>query len=268
MRVVFFALLLARALAFTCDHSAYKELNLEQGAANLIHTTRILYPTTPGSYSVLTWFHGFMLTLQTYDQILCEAAKSHIVICLQMKERLLSEGLDADAKLIKPYLYDDAKGILPRIGSSSILPGYSYTQVALGGHSRGGGVIAYAYSHGIVADGDFSSVAFVDPVVLQDKDVSKSVSLTKTKVRTLFFNDPQSLCVTKGWPQFGDKFAGCSDLKVTNATECKHMDVLSSWGSILPICHGDANEIATCMALARNVIAAAVSDMSPASLVV
>jgi len=232
---------------------------LEQGVYNLIHTTRILYPKTPGSYPVLTFLHGFMLTLATYDQILCDAAKSNIVILLQMKERLLNEGLEQDAKLLIPYLHDKTKGILPRIGSSEVLPGYSYIKghVGIGGHSRGGGVVAYAYSHKIIDDDDFSGVAFIDPVVLKEDDVPNPVSLQKTKVRALYFNDPQSLCVVHGWPSFGDKFVSCKDIRVNDGAPagCKHMDVVSSWGKILPICHSNNTQV--CMAKARSCIAAA-----------
>merc|ERR1712205_87784 len=113
------------------------------------------------------------------------------------------------------------------------------SNIGIGGHSRGGGVIAYAYSNNIVKDGDFSGVAFIDPVILQLSDVPNIVSLQKTKVRTLYFNDPQSICVTHGWPSFGGKFDSSKDIQVTDAASagCKHMDVLSSWGSLLPLCH-------------------------------
>merc|ERR1711924_212177 len=105
--------------------------------------------------------------------------------------------------------------------------------------------------------GDFSGIAFIDPVVLSDKDIPNAVNLKKTKVRTLFFNDPKSICVTQGWPQFGDKFAGCADLQIKNASECKHMDVLSSWGKLQPLCISNTKKQDACKVLARNDIAAA-----------
>lgn len=245
------------AVAFTCDHDAYLERNLPQDEYNLIHTTRILYPKAKGSYPVFVWLHGFDLTVQSYDKILCDAAKSNIVIAFQMKFRLVAEGLEDDAKLIKPYLHDETKGILPRIGSSKILPGYAYTDVGIGGHSRGGGVIAYGYSHSILKDGDFHGVAFIDPVIRDDPDVPNSVNLQKTIVRVLYFNDAKSVCVTRGWPDFGSKFSSSADLKVTNATSsgCKHMDVVSSWGSLLPICNSGNDDL--CQEFARKNIAAA-----------
>jgi len=88
-----------------------------------------------------------------------------------MKFRAVSEGLEEDAQSITPYLYDTTQGILPRIGTK-ILSGYSYTNVGFAGHSRGGGVLAHAFTSNILADGDYSAVAFIDPVVANPaKDV-------------------------------------------------------------------------------------------------
>jgi len=154
-----------------------------------------------------------------------------------MKFRAIKEGLEEDAQSITPYLYDSNKGILPRIGTK-ILSGYSYSNVGFAGHSRGGGVLAHAFTSNILADGDYSAVAFIDPVIMhKDKDLPNSIKLQKTKVRALYFNDPQSICVTHGWADaIGDKI-DAADIAVTNSSECKHMDVCSSWVSIIPLCH-------------------------------
>jgi pimeloyl-ACP methyl ester carboxylesterase len=245
MRAVVLACLTALA-------SGHEVLNLDKDTANLVHTTRILYPQAPGAYPVLTFLHGFALDIETYDQILKDAAESCIVILFQMKFRALNEGLDEDAALLDPYLHDPTQGILPRIGSS-ILSGYSVTSVGLGGHSRGGGVLAYALSHGLVQDGDYSAVVLIDPVVMKlDTDVAEAVALERTKLRVTFYNDDKSMCVTNGWPDFGGKFSA-TDLDVLEESQCKHMDVCSSWGSILPLCHSFNG--ADCKAKARALIA-------------
>jgi len=212
-------------------------MNLNKGKNNLIHDTRILHPNAAGSYPVLTFLHGFALDIEVYDGILCDAAEDNIVILFQMKFRALNEGLDEDAKSITPYLHDADQGILPRIGNE-ILSGFSYTHVGLGGHSRGGGVLAHAYSGKILDDGDYSSVTFIDPVVMNAQtDLPNAIRLTKTKVRTLYFNDPKSICVTHGWPDTISNSIDAKDIHVEDAPECKHMDVVTSWGSILPLCH-------------------------------
>jgi len=243
------AVMLASLITMAAGH---KVLNLNQLTANLVHTTRILYPEAPGAYPVLTFLHGFALDIDAYDQILKDAADSCIVILFQMKFRALNEGLDEDAALLEPYLHDPTKGILPRIGSS-VLSGYSVTSVGLGGHSRGGGVLSYALSHGLVKDGDYSAVVLIDPVVMHvDTDVAEDVALEVTKLRVSFFDDDESICVTNGWPDFGGKFAA-KDFQVVNAPECKHMDVCSSWGGILPLCHSSNG--AACKAKARALLA-------------
>merc|ERR1719492_421278 len=175
--------LLTAVFGYSCDRSAYKVLTLDQTTYSLVHSTRILYPASNGSYPVFTWLHGWQLEGANYDEILCDAAQSNIVICMQMDRNFLGEQLDVDAKLLMPYLHDPHKGILPKIGSSAVLPGYSYTYIGLGGHSRGGGVIAYAYSHGIIADADFGAVVFVDAVTVRKSDVPNRVKLNQTVVR-------------------------------------------------------------------------------------
>jgi hypothetical protein len=211
-------------------------INLNQAVANLVHTTRILYPKAAGSYPVLTFLHGFALDVESYDEILCGVAEDNIVILFQMKFRAVQEGLEEDAQSIAPYLYDADKGILPRIGTK-ILSGYSYTHIGFAGHSRGGGVLAHAFTSNILSDGDYSAVAFIDPVVMHpDKDLPNSIKLRSTKVRALYFNDPESICVTHGWPDaIGDK-VDAVDIAVSNSSECKHMDVCSSWVSAVPMC--------------------------------
>jgi len=255
---------LATVYAYPCDHDAYKELSLDKLDHGLVHSTRMLYPVAPGSYPVLTWLHGWQLEGASYDEILCDSAKSNIIICPQMDRNFAGEQLDKDSKLLMPYLYDTEKGILTKISSSKILPGYGYTHVGLGGHSRGGGVIAYAYSHGIVSDASFSSLIFVDPVTASNSDVPNTVTLNRTKVRSMYFNDAKSSCVVNGWPQFGDKFV-CRDLKVTNAgpAGCQHMDVVSGPISWLPICHSNSTIEEMCKGLARHEIASA--GFGPAS---
>lgn len=247
-----------RAFALFCGFaaSAHKTLNLNQDVANLIHTTRILYPSAPGSYPVLTFLHGFALDISVYDKILSDASEKAIVILFQMKFRAIDEGLDEDANLLVPYLYDSEKGILPRIGDS-ILKGYTATDVSFGGHSRGGGVLSYAYTHGLLKDGDYESVVLIDPVVMYPKtDVPNVASLRKTKMRVAYFNDDESTCVTNGWPDTISAKFNVKDIKVVSAPECKHMDVCSSWGGILPLCHSSNGD--ECKARARDLIADAV----------
>lgn len=225
-------------------------LNLNQDIANLVHTTRVLFPKAAGSYPVLTFLHGFALDVESYDDLLCGVAQDNIVILFQMKFRAVEEGLEEDAQSITPYLYDADQGILPRIGTK-ILSGYSYTYVGFAGHSRGGGVLAHAFTSNILTDGDYSAVVFIDPVVMHpDKDVPNSIKLQTTKVRALYFNDPESICVTHGWLDFGDKFDAV-DIAVSNSSECKHMDVCSSWVTALPLCHSrhaaDCREMAVAL---------------------
>jgi len=254
--MVFAAKLLAVSVAFA-PCMAHETLSLKQGADNLIHNTRILYPSIPGDYPVFTFLHGFALDVETYDQILKDVAEHSIVILFQMKFRVVTEGIDEDAGLLQPYLHDADQGILPRIGDS-ILAGYSYSSVALGGHSRGGGVLAYAYSHGIVKDGDYSALVLIDPVVAHpDTDVPSVALLDKTKLRVIYFNDADSSCVTNGWPDAISAAFSATDVQVISAPECKHMDVCSSWGGVLPLCHsGNADE---CKQQARDLIADATS---------
>jgi hypothetical protein len=230
----------------------HEVLNLEKSKENLVHTTRILYPETAGNYPVLTFLHGFALDIDVYDKILADAAENAIVILFQMKFRAIGEALDQDAALLDPYLHDSEQGILPRIGKS-VLPGYSVSSVGLAGHSRGGGVLSYALSHDMLPDGDYSSITLIDPVVNHpDTDVLNAVSLKRTKLRVIYFNDGESMCVTNGWPDFAEKLAA-DDLNVVSAPECKHMDVCSSWGSILPLCHSLNG--AECKAQARSLLA-------------
>jgi len=239
--------------------AAFVEVNLDQNSDNLIHTTRILHPDQPGSYPVLTFLHGFALNVNAYDNILNETAEDNIVILFQMKFRAIKEGADEDAASLKPYLNDADKGILPRIGSS-IMEGYSTTgSISLAGHSRGGGVISYGYSNGIFKDGEFASVALIDPVVMHpDVDVPQVAHLSVTKMRTVYYNDAASICVTHGWPDaIGEKF-DVKDIKVSTSPDCKHLDVCSGGiASISPLCkssNGDA-----CQAEARALIADALS---------
>jgi len=249
--------LLTAAFGYSCDHSTYKELTLGKTHYNLVHDTRILYPSSTGSYPVFTWLHGWQLEGANYDEILCDAAKGNIIICMQMDRNFVGEQLDVDAKLLMAYLHDPHTGILPKISSSAILPGYSYTHVGLGGHSRGGGVIAYAYSHGIIVDADFSAVVFVDAVTALKSDVPNVVRLNKTMVHAIYFNDAHSSCVVNGWPQFGDKF-DCKDIKVTDAgpAGCQHMDVVSGVASWLPVCRSWNSSIKEmCKAKVRQEIA-------------
>lgn len=234
MRVLSFLCSLATAAA--CSRST-RVATFQQGHDNLIHNTRILYPKAAGAYPSLVFLHGFALDLEVYDKILCDSAENNIVILFQMKMHMIGEALGPDAELLMPYLYDSEKGIMPRIGTT-FLPGFSYTRVGLGGHSRGGGVLAYAWSHGILKDGNFTSVTFIDPVVADpDRDVPNAIHLRHTKVRTLYFNDPQSICVTHGWPDAIGAKITANDIDVIDASECKHMDPCSSWGSLLPMCH-------------------------------
>jgi len=232
---------------------AYETLYLKQNDANLIHNTRILYPSAPGAYPALVFLHGFALDVQTYDEILKDAAEDSIVILFQMKFRALNSALDEDANLLEPYLHDSEKGILPRIGDS-IMQGYSTTHIGLAGHSRGGGVLSYAFTHGIVKDGDYSALVLIDPVVNNpDSDVPAVVTLEKTMVRATYFNDDASVCVTHGWPDaIGAKF-DVKDIDVVVADKCKHMDVCSSWGGILPLCHSSNGD--QCKDIARALIA-------------
>merc|ERR1711862_593597 len=162
---------------------------------------------------------------------------------------------DEDAASLKPYLNDADKGILPRIGNS-IMQGYSMTgSISLGGHSRGGGVLSYAYTNGIVNDGEFHSVTLIDPVVMHlDADVPQIAHLSSTKLRVTYYNDAESTCVTNGWPDtIGAKF-DAKDVNIISSPECKHMDVCSGGsGGIVPLCkssNGDA-----CKAKARALIA-------------
>lgn len=229
--------IVAKASAACGLFSSVDSLNMPALTSNLVHTTRVLYPKAAGSYPVLTFLHGFALDVESYDDILCGVATENIVILFQMEFRAVKEGLEEDAQSLTPYLYDADKGILPRIGTQ-ILSGYSYTKVGLAGHSRGGGVLAHAFTANILADGDFSAVAFLDPVIMHpDKDVPNSIKLEKTKVRALYFNDPQSICVTHGWADAIGEKIDARDIAVTNSSECKHMDVCSSWVTLLPLCH-------------------------------
>jgi len=237
MRVVSFLSSLAAATACSKDVSISTfQMGDEYGGDGLIHNTRVLSPKVAGDYPTLIFFHGFALDVEVYDAILCDSAETNIVILPQMAMHPTGECLDADAELIMPYLYDETQGILARMGT--LMPGFSYSRVGLGGHSRGGGVLSYAWSHGLLKDGDFSSVTFIDPVIANpDKDVPNAIMLTKTKVRTLYFNDPQSICVTHGWPDAIGAKISATDIEVVDAPECKHMDVCSSWGAFLPMCH-------------------------------
>jgi len=234
MRVLSFLASLASAAA--CSRST-KIDTFNQGVDNLIHNTRILYPKAVGDYPVLVFLHGFALDIEVYDAILCDSAETNIVILFQMEFNVIGEKLGPDAELIMPYLYDPTQGILPRLGTQ-FLPGYSYSRIGISGHSRGGGVLSYGFSHGILKDGDFTSVTFIDPVVSDpENDVPTARHFRHTKIRTLYFNDPDSICVTHGWPDaIGEKLTA-DDIVVNSAPECKHMDVCSSWGAILPMCH-------------------------------
>lgn len=224
------------ASAAACSRTTTVE-NFKQGADNLIHNTRILHPKAAGNYPVLVFLHGFALDIEVYDAILCDSAETNIVILFQMKFNVIGEKLGPDAELIMPYLYDPTQGIMPRIGTT-FLPGFSYSRVGIAGHSRGGGVLAYGYSHAILKDGDFTSVTFIDPVVGNpDEDVPTAQHFWHTKMRTLYFNDPKSICVTHGWPDAIGAKLTADDMVVNSAPECKHMDVCSSWGAILPMCH-------------------------------
>lgn len=249
---------LTAAFGYSCDHNAYKVLTLSKTTDSLIHSTRILYPANAGSYPVFIWLHGWQLEGANYDEILCDAAKSSIIICMQMDPNFVGEQLNVDAELLLPYLHDPRKGILPKIGSSAILHRYSYTYIGLGGHSRGGGVIAYAYSHGIIVDADFSAVVFVDAVTALKSDVPNVVRLNKTIVRAMYFNDAHSSCVVNGWPQFGDKF-NCKEINVIDAGSvgCQHMDIVSGLASLLPVCHSNLSTKEVCKAKARREIASA-----------
>lgn len=245
-------LLAGPALAnFMCDNSTYGVLTLSADNNHTLRDTRILYPKAPGAYPVFTFLHGFMMRdLTVYDEILCDSAKDTIIVIMQMSFRVVREGLKPSSEILKPYLFNETVGVLPRIGSQ-ILPGYSYTFVGVGGHSRGGGVLAYGYSHSILSDNDFTGMALIDPVILLESDVAGNVTLSKTKVRTLFFR--KGKCVTHGWAEFGPQFSGCADLQVANASQCDHMDVVDI--ASFPMCttdHGDEFK-----ALARQDIAAA-----------
>jgi len=257
-RTLFHLVLLTAAFGHSCEHSSYNVVTLSKTAYSLVHSTRILYPTNAGSYPVFTWLHGWQLEGANYDEILCDAAKSNIVICMQMDRNFVGEQLDVDSKSLMPYLHDPHDGVLPKIGSPAILPGYSYTRIGLGGHSRGGGVIAYAYSHGIIVDADFSAVVFVDPVTALKSDVPKLVRLNRTIMRSMYFNDVHSSCVVNGWPQFGDKFV-CNDINVIDAgpAGCQHMDIVSGLASLLPVCHSNSSIKEMCKAKARQEIASA-----------
>jgi len=250
-----------RALA-TCamfrSASAFTEVNLDENKDNVIHTTRILHPSQPGSYPVLTFLHGFALNINAYDEILNETAEDHIVILFQMKFRAIAEGLDEDAASLKPYLHDTDKGIMPRIGST-IMQGYSTTgSISLAGHSRGGGVISYAYSNGVFKDGEFDSVALIDPVVMHPTDMPQMGHLSDTKLRVLYFDDAESICVTHGWPDTIQEKFDAKDINVVSSPKCKHLDVCSGGtAGLIPLCkssNGDA-----CKAEARAVIADALS---------
>jgi len=152
-----------------------------------------------------------------------------------MEFHVISEALDEDAVLIDPYLNDAEKGILGRIGTT-IMSGYSYSYVGLAGHSRGGGVLSHAWTSKYFQDGDFHSVTLIDPVVAKpETDLPNYVKLQNTMLRAIHFNDPDSVCVTHGWLDFGGKL-DASDLRVEEATECRHMDVCSSWVDLLPLC--------------------------------
>jgi hypothetical protein len=215
--------------------SPVKVQSLNQLTSNLIHNTRILYPGTAGQYPALTFFHGFALDLESYDELLCPIAENNIVILLQMEFHAISEALDEDAVLIDPYLNDPEKGILGRIGNT-IMKGYSYSYLGLAGHSRGGGVLSHAWTSKYLNDGDFHSVTLLDPVVANvANDLPSKVTLQKTKLRAIYFNDPESICVTNGWPDFQGK-VDATDINVVEASECKHMDVCSSWVDLLPLC--------------------------------
>lgn len=135
--------------------------------------------------------------------------------CLPVQRTHESLQLDKDAKLLLPYLHDPEKGVLPRLGGD-VLPGYQYTTVGVGGHSRGGGVIAYAYSHSIVKDGDFSAVVFMDPVTAFPSDVpqlSATLIISRSFVFTMLLDLQGSkqapekpsgiLCPKLGVPHWG-----------------------------------------------------------------
>lgn len=240
------------ALPLSCPTSEYTAVTLNE-TAGLIHPTRVLYPAVPGAYPAFLFLHGFDLNVNSYDTILCEAATKNIVILFSMPIRFLHEALQEDAESLMPYLHDSQKGILPRIGT--FLPGYSYTRLGLGGHSRGGGVIAHAYTNHILTDMDFSAVVFIDPVVTFPKtDLPDSVYLETTKVRALSLN-PHSVCVTHGWiDAISTKISG-ADLTATNATECNHLDVVSGILGKVPLCHSKNGD--ECMQKARVEIAEA-----------
>jgi len=227
--------IVATASAACGRSSSVKVTNLNKAKSNLVHTTRILHPGTPGQYPALTFFHGFALDLDSYDELLCDVAEQNIVILLQMQFHMVSEQLDEDAVLIDPYLNDPDKGILGRIGNT-IMDGYSYSYLGLAGHSRGGGVLSHAWTSEYFKDGDYHSVTLIDPVVAKpETDLPHHVKLQKTKLRAIYFNDPESVCVTKGWLDFGGKL-DAKDIHVEQAAECKHMDVCSSWVDLLPLC--------------------------------
>lgn len=254
MKAIMMSAMLATASAACGLSSPVRVKSLNQLTSNLIHNTRILYPSTPGQYPVLTFFHGFGLDLESYDELLCPVAEQNIVILPQMEFHAISEALDEDAVLIDPYLNDPEKGILGRIGNT-IMSGYSYSYLGLSGHSRGGGVLSHAWTSNYFNDGDYHSVTLVDPVVAKpDTDLPNSVALQTTKLRAIYFNDADSVCVTNGWLDFGGKIAA-SDMNVVEAAECKHMDVCSSWVDLLPLCvtfHQGA-----CQDKARNLLAEA-----------
>lgn len=254
MKVVLLSALVGSASAACGFSSPVKVKSLNQVTSNLIHTTRILYPGTPGQYPALTFFHGFGLDLESYDDLLCEVAEQNIVILPQMGFSAVSEKLDKDAVLIDPFLNDAEKGILGRIGNT-IMDGYSYSYLGLSGHSRGGGVLSHAWTSNYFNDGFYHSVTLVDPVVAKpDTDLPNKVKLSKTKLRAIYFNDPESICVTNGWPDFGGKL-DAKDIHVEEAAECKHMDVCSSWVDLLPLCRTSKGQ--ACQQKARDLLSEA-----------
>merc|ERR1712226_1685719 len=85
-----------------------------------------------------------------------------------------------------------------------------------------------------------------------------AVTLVRTKVRAMYFNDAESPCVAKGWLDFGKQF-NCTDINVLDAAPfgCQHMDIVSGMASILPICRSNRSVQAICKAKAREEIASA-----------
>jgi len=91
-----------------------------------------------------------------------------------------------------------------------------------------------------------------------DVDVPQVAHLSNTKLRTVYYDDAASICVTHGWPDsIGEKF-DVKDINVVSSPECKHLDVCSGGIAVLsPLCkssNGDA-----CKAGARALIADALS---------